>query len=47
MEKAIGEKAKAMGWKIISMEIMPDHIHVFLQADNRTSLSEVVRSLKG
>ncbi len=46
-KKAIREKAEATGWKIIAMEIMPDHIHIFLQAENRTSSSEVVRHLKG
>ena len=47
LKKIIREKAGAMGWKIIAMEIMPDHTQVFLQADNRASLSEVVRHLRG
>ena len=47
LKEALREKAEAMGWRIITMEIMPDHIHVFLQADNKTPPSGVVRHLKG
>ena len=47
LEEVLREKVEAMGWRIIAVEIMPDHIHIFLQADNKTSPSEVVRHLKG
>ena len=47
LREALRGKAEAMGWRIIAMEIMLNHIHVFLQADNKTPPSEVIRHLKG
>jgi len=40
-------KASQMGWRIVALEIMPDHVHVFIQVDAKTSPSDIVRLLKG
>lgn len=34
-------------WKIIEMEIMPDHIHIFISAPPYDSPTNIIRVLKG
>ena len=34
-------------WKLLQMEIMPDHIHLFISAHPQTSPMEIVKKLKG
>jgi putative transposase len=34
-------------WEILGLEIMPDHVHLFLTADTRTAPETVVRKFKG
>ncbi|MGQ4892900.1 MAG: IS200/IS605 family transposase [Candidatus Njordarchaeia archaeon] len=47
LRELIEAKASEMGWRIVALEIMPDHIHLFIQADAKTSPSSIVRLLKG
>jgi putative transposase len=35
------------GWEIISLEIQPDHIHLFLSFPPAVAISDVVKILKG
>ncbi len=35
------------GWEIIELETMPDHIHIFLKSDMRSSPHKVISQLKG
>lgn len=34
-------------WKISALEIMPDHIHMFITAHPKYSLTEIIKVLKG
>lgn len=41
------EKAAAMGCRIEKMEVMPDHVHIFIKARPTLALDELVQGLKG
>ncbi|MDG7018200.1 MAG: IS200/IS605 family transposase [Nitrososphaerota archaeon] len=43
----IWEKAAEMGYHIIALEVMPDHVHLFLQADPTISPNKIVGMMKG
>jgi putative transposase len=34
-------------WKLMALEVMPDHVHLFINAPTRESASEIVRWVKG
>jgi putative transposase len=40
-------KSTENGWVIENMEIMPDHIHIFIKATPSDSISHIVSQLKG
>ena len=42
----IGQAAKDNGWRCITVEIMPDHVHVFLQIQHTDAPVHVLRMLK-
>ena len=39
--------AKDKGWKILAVEVMPDHIHLFVSVPPSIAPSEVVKCFKG
>ena len=39
--------AKTNGFKIITMEVMPDHIHIFLKGNPTIPIHLIVKNLKG
>lgn len=41
------EKSAENGWKIEKMEVMPDHIHIFLKATPSDSIAHIGSQLKG
>ncbi|MDG6989623.1 MAG: IS200/IS605 family transposase [Nitrososphaerota archaeon] len=41
------EKAIELGCTIIALEVMPDHVHLFLQADPTISPNKIVGMIKG
>jgi len=41
------EKAAANGWVIRSLEVMPDHVHVFVFAPPRDSPARIANQFKG
>ena len=47
LEEIIRDVALENGWEIISREVMPDHVHLFVGADTRTSPEIVVKRFKG
>ena len=47
LKEILLEVAKEMDVTIKAMEIMPDHVHLFLDFDPRLSLHVVVKSMKG
>lgn len=47
LRESLLKKAKASGWEIAKMEIMPDHVHLFLKAPPVDSPHFIVGQLKG
>lgn len=44
--RIIAESCVAYGWKLKEIEIMPDHVHLFVRADPHTSPGEIAKTLK-
>ena len=47
LEKLIKEKARELEIEIVGMEIMPDHIHLFVSAKPTIAIHSIIRQLKG
>ena len=47
LEEIIKDVALENGWEIISREVMPNHVHLFVRADTRTPPEIVVKRFKG
>lgn len=47
LREVLMEKAEASGWEISRMEIMPDHVHIFLKALPTDAPHFIVGQLKG
>jgi putative transposase len=46
-EKLINEKCEEKGWKIISLSVQPEHIHLFVRVFPTTTVYDVVKECKG
>lgn len=46
LKNIIGETCVAYGWIIHALEIMPDHVHLFLQVSHTDCICDVVKTLK-
>jgi putative transposase len=40
-------KAKELECEVVSLEVMPDHVHLFIQSNPRTSANHLVGQIKG
>ena len=47
LKEILLEQAKKLNIRILSMEVMPDHVHLFLSCDPRFGLHRAVKGLKG
>ena len=47
LDSLLREKAAEHGWTIHAMEVMPDHVHLFLEHDPTMCVAEIVNRLKG
>ena len=47
IKQLLNEKAKEMGLVIEEMEIMPDHVHLFIKCDPTDNPQFIVKNLKG
>jgi putative transposase len=43
----LAEKAAELGMTIHALEVMPDHVHLFVEGDPRWCVAEIVNRLKG
>jgi putative transposase len=43
----ISEKCAEHGWQVIALEVMPDHVHLFVKTRPKDSPSYVANQLKG
>jgi len=46
-EILIRRKCEEHGWRILALEVMPDHVHLFVRVWPSTSAAEVVKAVKG
>lgn len=47
-KKIIGETCITYGWKLPSIEVMPDHVHLFVQTDHKITpyrISQIIKSI--
>ncbi|USY23221.1 IS200/IS605 family transposase [Nocardiopsis exhalans] len=47
LEELIRSKAGERGWEIIAVEVMPDHVHLFVKHGPKASASYVANQFKG
>jgi putative transposase len=47
LEQLIRSKADERGWEIIAVEVMPDHVHLFVKHGPKASASYVANQFKG
>ena len=43
----LAEKADELGMTIHALEVMPDHVHLFVESDPTRCVAEIVNRLKG
>jgi len=47
LKELLGQKTAELGWMIVALEVMPDHVHLFLGTDPDVSPTQVMHALKG
>jgi putative transposase len=47
LKELVGAKAKELGCKVLALEVMPDHVHLFIQADPRLAPNSIIGQIKG
>ena len=46
-EQVIREVAQERDWEVIALEVMPDHVHLFVSVDAKTAPHLAVKAFKG
>lgn len=47
LKQIVADVAAEHGWAVQAIETMPDHVHLFVQADHDSSPAEIARAMKG
>jgi putative transposase len=47
LRELIAQKSRELGLTIHALEVMPDHVHLFVQGDPTRCVAEIVNRLKG
>ena len=47
LERSLRATARDNKWEILGLEVMPDHVHLFLSSDTKTAPEAVVKRFKG
>lgn len=47
LREILNEEADSLGVEIKALEIMPDHVHIFIECDPRIALHKVIKQFKG
>lgn len=47
LEELIHAKADEKDWEIVSLKVMPDHVHLFVKAHTKDSPSHIANQFKG
>lgn len=46
LKQILAETCTHYEWILVSLEVMSDHVHIFLQADPQTAPAEIAKTLK-
>lgn len=46
LKRILSETCTHYGWELHELEIMPDHVHIFVQADHTVAPVEIAKTLK-
>lgn len=46
LKQILAETCKVYDWKMRSIEVMPDHVHLFIQSDHTVAPVQIVQALK-
>jgi len=46
LKRILAEACATYGWEIGALEVMPDHVHIFVQADHETAPGTIAKTLK-
>ena len=46
LKRIIAETCCVYGWELQEIEVMPDHVHIFVQADHTTAPVQIAQTLK-
>jgi putative transposase len=46
LKRILAETCVAYDWQLHALEVMPDHVHLFVQADHCTAPVEIAKTLK-
>lgn len=46
-KEIIEEVCSKNGWQVLELEVMPEHIHIFVKANPKISVHRIVSQLKG
>ena len=47
LKEIVSELAKEKEWKLTGMEVMPDHVHILIEASPKWAVSEIIKFIKG
>ena len=47
VEESLKTVAREKGWEIVALEVMPDHVHLFVTVPPKFAPSEIVKAFKG
>jgi putative transposase len=47
LRELIEARASERGWEIVALEVMPDHVHLFVKHEPKASVSYVANQFKG
>ena len=47
LKEVLAAVSESHGWTLHTLEVMPDHVHVFVEADPTACAAEIVNRLKG
>lgn len=47
MQSIVFDLVTEHGWKLIALEVMPDHVHMFINAPTHESAADIARWVKG
>ena len=47
LKEVLTAVSESHGWTLHTLEVMPDHVHVFVEADPTACAAEIVNRLKG